>query len=183
MDQKHREDTDTEREPVVLEGTIERFTYRNTETGFAVVRLQPESGQGPVTAVGQLSQLAEGQRVKITGVETEHPRYGRQIQVRSAEAVLPTTVEGIRTYLASSLVKGIGPATARRITDTFGPDTLRIIEEEPKRLSEVKGLGAKRIVGLAFRLTPSPRYITLFFPYNDYGRAPDALSLRHGTNW
>ncbi len=129
-------------------GTLERFTFRNPENGFAVARFQPDEGGKPFYAVGQLAQLAEGQRVKLTGQYQEHARFGRQLAVQAAEAILPSTLEGIQAYLASSLVKGIGPATAKRITDCFGTDTLRIIQEEPKRLGEVKGLGQKRITEL-----------------------------------
>ncbi len=128
-----------------LEGTIERFTFRNAETGYAVVRFAPDGDEGPLPIVGHLAQLAEGQRVTITGVRKIHPRFGPQIEVEAAEAAVPSSVEGIQAYLASSLVKGIGPATAERITDTFGDDALRIIEEEPERLGEVRGLGPKKI--------------------------------------
>lgn len=131
-----------------IEGTLERFTYRDLDSGFAVVRFCADGAIGRITAVGQLAQLAEGQRLRLSGQQAEHPRFGAQLQVEAVEAILPTTVEGIRTYLASSLIKGIGPATAERITERFGADTLRIIEEEPERLREVPGLGAKRIAEL-----------------------------------
>ena len=130
--------------PADLTGTLVRFRFRNPDTGFAVVRFETDAGE-PFTAVGHLAQLGEGQRVRLTGKEVAHPRFGPQIEVASAEAVVPSSVEGIRAYLASSLVKGIGPELARRITDAFGEQTLRIITEEPKRLAEVKGLGRKRI--------------------------------------
>ena len=99
----------------------------------------------PLSAVGPIAQLTEGQRVKLTGVIVEHPRFGRQIEVEFAEAVVPSSVEGIEAYLSSRLIKGIGPAIAARITETFGNEALRIIEEEPHRLKEIKGLGAKRV--------------------------------------
>ena len=111
-----------------IEGTLERFTFRNPETGFAVIRFAPDDAGGRVCAVGQLSQLAEGQRLRISGPRVDHPRFGLQIQVESVEAILPTSIDGIRAYLASSLVKGVGPATAEKITDRFGTDTLRVIE-------------------------------------------------------
>lgn len=135
--------------PVVdLVGTIERFTFRNPDSGFAVVRLEEETSRELVTIVGQLAQLAEGQRVKVSGRRSEHPRFGPQVEVETAEAVAPDTVHGIQAYLSSSLVKGIGPATAARIVGRFGTDTLRVIEEEPHRLRTIKGLGEKRIAEL-----------------------------------
>lgn len=131
-----------------IEGTLERFTFRNAESGFAVVRFVPTDGTGRIAAVGQLAQLAEGQQLRITGRHIDHPRFGPQIEVQSVEAVLPGSVPGIRAYLSSSLVKGIGPKTAERITDRFGVDTLKIIAQQPERLHEVPGLGEKRIADL-----------------------------------
>ena len=131
-----------------IEGTLERFTFRNADTGFAVVRFAPDSGGRPLCLVGQLSQLVEGQKLRVDGRRVDHPRYGTQIHVSSVEAVLPSSVEGIRAYLASSLVPGIGPVTAENITDLFGTDSLRVIEEEPERLDKVAGLGPRRIADL-----------------------------------
>ncbi len=128
-----------------LPGTVERFTFRSEDSGFAVVRFLPEGPGGAIQIVGTLAQLAEGQHVRITGKRTIHPRFGPQIEVEVAEASMPHSTDGIRAYLASSLVKGVGEATAEKIVDRFGTDTLRIIDEEPERLREIKGLGAKRI--------------------------------------
>ncbi|MCA8944509.1 MAG: ATP-dependent RecD-like DNA helicase [Planctomycetes bacterium] len=127
-----------------LEGTIERFTFRNEASGFAVVRFRPEGGHQTLAITGQLAQLTEGQQVTISGTRTEHPRFGPQIEVEAVEARVPSSVAGIRAYLSSSLVKGIGPAMAERITDAFGTDALRVIEEEPERLTGVPELGPKK---------------------------------------
>lgn len=137
-------------EPQVrVTGTIERFTFRNPESGFAVIRLCEDASGTLHTVVGPLAQLNEGQRITVTGQAAEHPRFGRQISAETCEAIAPSTVEGITAYLASGLVKGIGPATAAKITATFGVDTLRVIEEDPARLREVRGLGARKIADLA----------------------------------
>ena len=127
-----------------LIGQLDRFRFRNQDTGFGVVRFVPDGDTPPMAAVGMLAQLSEGQRVKVTGKITDHPRFGRQIEVEVAEALVPSSIEGIEAYLSSRLIKGIGPAIAARITEAFGDDALRIIEEEPRRLTEIKGLGAKR---------------------------------------
>ena len=148
MEQKPEKAQPPEPSIDLVEGTLERFTFRNEDTGFAVVRFAPADGSEPIRVVGQLAQLAEGQKLRITGQSVEHPRFGPQVQAQSVEAIMPTSVEGIRSYLASSLVKGVGPATAEKITDRFGADTLRVIEEEPDRLREVSGLGATRIADL-----------------------------------
>lgn len=142
--EKQRRASPSQGESTELSGTLEHFLFRNPDSGFAVARFVPDGRSGSLSAVGQLAQLVEGQRVKLTGAIVEHPRFGRQIQVEVAQAVQPTTVEGIRAYLSSRLIKGVGPAIAERITDEFGEDTLRVIEEEPERLRRVKGLGRKR---------------------------------------
>ncbi|MGE3175358.1 MAG: ATP-dependent RecD-like DNA helicase [Planctomycetota bacterium] len=128
-----------------LLGTLERFTFRNPDTGFGVARLCEEGTGATVTVVGPIAQLAEGQTVRIEGTEGEHPRFGRQITVETCESVAPTTIAGIQAYLASGLVKGIGPATAQKITEVFGADTLQIIETDPDRLRAIRGLGERKV--------------------------------------
>lgn len=134
---------------VTFRATIERFTFRNPDTGWAVVRVVEEGTARQLTAVGPMAQLKEGQRLEISGTEEQHPRFGVQIKVASFAALAPSTNEGIEAYLASGLVRGVGPATARKIVEAFGLDTLRVIEHEPERLRAVRGLGARRIDALA----------------------------------
>jgi exodeoxyribonuclease V alpha subunit len=134
---------------VALTGTIERFTFRNPDSGWAVVRLRVEGSDELATVVGSMAQLKEGQRLRISGKEVAHPQFGRQVKVDSFEAVAPSSEEGIAAYLASGLVRGIGPATAEKIVRTFGADTLRIIEDDPGQLRRVKGLGEKRVEELS----------------------------------
>src|SRR5262245_62827880 len=138
----------TERDVTVL-GTIERFTFRNPDTGWAVVRLLDEAAGRPITAVGSMAQLTEGQRLKITGKEANHPRFGVQVKVETFEPIAPTTAEGIEAYLASGLVKGVGPATAKKIVQALGNDALRIIEEEPERVRKIRGLNARKAEDLS----------------------------------
>jgi len=137
-------DPSRERETSLI-GTIERFTFRNPDSGWAVVKLTDEASGRPVTVVGPMAQLAEGQRLRVQGKVILHPRFGAQVQAETFEAIAPTSTEGIEAYLASGLVKGIGPATAKKIVKAFGPATLRIVEEEPDRLRSVRGLGAAKI--------------------------------------
>jgi len=134
---------------VTLTGTIERFTFRNPDSGWAVVKLRVEDADELATVVGSMAQLKEGQILRISGKEVAHPQFGLQVKAESFEAVAPSTEEGIAAYLASGLVRGIGPATAEKIVRMFGADTLRIIEEEPERLRRVKGLGEKRVEELS----------------------------------
>ncbi|MGV4981939.1 SF1B family DNA helicase RecD2 [Streptomyces sp. NRAIS4] len=134
-----------ERRLAVLEGVLERITYANEENGYTVARVDTGRGGGDLlTVVGALLGAQVGESLRMEGRWGSHPQYGKQFHVENYTTVLPATVQGIRRYLGSGLVKGIGPVFADRITQHFGMDTLRIIEEEPKRLIEVPGLGPKR---------------------------------------
>ncbi|MEU9853987.1 ATP-dependent RecD-like DNA helicase [Streptomyces sp. NPDC047974] len=131
--------------PAVLEGVLERITYANEESGYTVARVDTGRGAGELlTVVGALLGAQPGESLRMEGRWGSHPQYGRQFQVDNYTTVLPATIQGIRRYLGSGLVKGIGPVFADRITTHFGLATLDILEEEPGRLIEVPGLGPKR---------------------------------------
>ena len=134
----------------VLEGVLERITYANEENGYTVARVDTGRGGGDLlTVVGALLGAQVGESLRMEGRWGSHQQYGKQFTVENYTTVLPATVQGIRRYLGSGLVKGIGPVFADRITQHFGLDTLQIIEEEPKRLIEVPGLGPKRTKKIA----------------------------------
>src|SRR3954464_8547225 len=129
----------------VLEAVLERLTYVNEDTGYTVARVATSrSGDDLLTVVGALLGAQPGESLRLSGWWSSHPQYGRQFEVVSYTTVLPATVQGIRRYLGSGLIKGIGPVFAERIVEHFGLDTLQIIEEQPGRLVEVPGLGPKR---------------------------------------
>jgi exodeoxyribonuclease V alpha subunit len=128
----------------VLTGVLEHITYTNEDTGYTVARVATERGGDPVTVVGPLLGAQAGEHLHLEGRWRNHPLYGRQFEVRSYRAVLPATVQGIRRYLGSGLIKGIGPKMAERIVDQFGVDTLKVLEEDPGRLRSVPGLGPTR---------------------------------------
>ncbi|MET9301398.1 ATP-dependent RecD-like DNA helicase [Micromonospora aurantiaca] len=130
--------------PHVLEAVLERLTFVNEETGYTVARVATGRGSDLLTVVGSLLGAQPGESLRMRGWWSSHPQYGRQFDVVSYSTVLPATIQGIRRYLGSGLIKGIGPVFAERIVDHFGEDTLRVIEEEPARLVEVPGLGPKR---------------------------------------
>ncbi|WP_341716299.1 ATP-dependent RecD-like DNA helicase [Micromonospora sp. FIMYZ51] len=132
------------RPSATLEAVLERLTYVNEETGYTVARVATDRSSDLVTVVGALLGAQPGESLRLQGRWSSHPQYGRQFEVDSYRTVLPATIQGIRRYLGSGLVKGIGPVFAERIVAHFGLDTLRIIEEEPARLVEVPGLGPKR---------------------------------------
>ncbi|WPB93128.1 SF1B family DNA helicase RecD2 [Streptomyces malaysiensis] len=129
----------------VVEGVLERITYANEENGYTVARVDTGRGSGDLlTVVGSLLGAQPGESLRMEGRWGSHPQYGKQFTVENYQTVLPATVQGIRRYLGSGLIKGIGPRIADRITEHFGIDTLDVIEERPERLIEVPGLGPKR---------------------------------------
>ncbi|MFD7976094.1 ATP-dependent RecD-like DNA helicase [Streptomyces sp. NPDC059071] len=138
------------RGPAVVEGVLERITYANEENGYTVARVDTGRGSGDLlTVVGSLLGAQPGESLRMEGRWGSHPQYGRQFTVENYTTVLPATVQGIRRYLGSGLIKGIGPVFADRITTHFGLDTLQILEESPGRLIEVPGLGPKRTRNIA----------------------------------
>ncbi|MGW0902546.1 SF1B family DNA helicase RecD2 [Streptomyces sp. NPDC002853] len=129
----------------VVEGVLERITYANEENGYTVARVDTGRGGGDLlTVVGALLGAQVGESLRMEGRWASHAQYGKQFTVENYTTILPATIQGIRRYLGSGLIKGIGPVMADRITTHFGVDTLDIIEQEPKRLVEVPGLGPKR---------------------------------------
>lgn len=131
-----------------LRGIVDRITFQNEENGYTVARLQVEGSTAYnnrlATIVGEMLSINPGETVILKGEWTTHKQYGAQFKIESYQTVHPSTVEGMRRYLGSGLIKGIGPVTAKRIVDHFGKEALDVIEREPKRLVEVEGLGAKR---------------------------------------
>ncbi|MEW2415005.1 ATP-dependent RecD-like DNA helicase [Streptomyces sp. NPDC046866] len=149
----------------VVEGVLERITYANEETGYTVARVDTGRGSGDLlTVVGSLLGAQPGESLRMEGRWGSHPQYGRQFTVENYRTVLPATVQGIRRYLGSGLIKGIGPRIADRIVEHFGTDTLDVIEAEPKRLIEVPGLGPKRtkLIGAAWEEQKAIKEVMVF---------------------
>lgn len=131
----------------VFECTIEDITFRNDTNGWTVLRVRIDRDR--VSAVGIMPFVGAGERVRLTGEWVEHPDYGRQLKVSACESIKPATKSGIEKYLASGMIKGIGPATAKLITQHFGMHALDILESEPERLTEIDGIGPKRAAMIA----------------------------------
>jgi len=127
-----------------LEGLVERVTFANSENGYTVLRLSVRGEVEPVTVVGSLPELVPGERLRLHGHWTRHSTYGRQFQAEKCEQLLPATTEGVRRYLGSGLIKGIGPRTADKIVQAFGRETLDVIDTQPQRLRQVRDIGEKR---------------------------------------
>jgi exodeoxyribonuclease V alpha subunit len=130
---------------VQLRGQIERVTYTSEETGYTVARLKVYGRHELVTIVGNLMAPAAGAILRLRGRWRNHPRFGEQFQVEQYETAVPATVQGMRKYLGSGLIRGIGPTMAGRIVERFGEEALTIIEKDPARLAEVAGIGPKRV--------------------------------------
>jgi len=130
--------------PAILEAVLERITYANEQTGYTVARVATNRSSDLLTVVGPLLGAQPGESLRLQGRWASHPQYGRQFQVEAYTTVLPATIQGIRRYLGSGLIKGIGPKMAERIVEHFGETTLEVIEQAPGRLVEVPGLGPKR---------------------------------------
>ncbi|MEU4683866.1 SF1B family DNA helicase RecD2 [Streptomyces xinghaiensis] len=149
----------------VVEGVLERITYANEENGYTVARVDTGRGAGDLlTVVGSLLGAQPGESLRMEGRWGSHPQYGKQFTVENYTTVLPATVQGIRRYLGSGLIKGIGPRIAERIVDHFGIDTLDVIEKEPGRLIEVPGLGPKRtkLIGAAWEEQKAIKEVMVF---------------------
>lgn len=152
-----------------LEGTLERLTYHNEENGYTVARFVPKGKKYEVTVVGPMLGVNVGESLRLWGLWTTHPEYGRQFEVRRYSVQLPATVEGIRKYLGSGLIKGIGPVTAERIVAHFGLETLEVIETAPGRLAEVPGVAHKRVamIARAWKEQQAIKEIMLFLQAHD----------------
>ncbi|MEN6392466.1 MAG: ATP-dependent RecD-like DNA helicase [Anaerolineaceae bacterium] len=135
-----------------LAGSVERITFYNPENGYSVLRLRPEGGKPPaadreglVTIVGNLPEISAGEFLRLTGNWINHPRHGMQFKVETCQQVLPATTAGIRRYLGSGLIRGVGSRLAERIVAQFGEKTLQVIEEHPEQLLQVPDIGPKRV--------------------------------------
>ncbi|MEV6566298.1 SF1B family DNA helicase RecD2 [Streptomyces kronopolitis] len=149
----------------VVEGVLERITYANEESGYTVARVDTGRGAGDLlTVVGALLGAQPGESLRMEGRWGSHPQYGKQFTVENYTTVLPATIQGIRRYLGSGLIKGIGPRLADRIVEHFGTDTLDVIETGPARLVEVPGLGPKRtkLIGAAWEEQKAIKEVMIF---------------------
>lgn len=136
-------------EQVEWEGYVERITFRNEDNGYTVFFLVDSEENEEVCCVGEFSYIAEGLYFKVQGREVIHKTYGPQIHVESYEEKQPSDSVAVERYLGSGAIKGIGPALAARIVKRFGEDTISVIEREPERLAEVKGISEKSAIRVA----------------------------------
>ena len=155
-------------QPVTLEGHIEKVSFHNRDNQFTIARFQVTGTDNLVTVLGLLPHPHPGSVLRITGTWETHARYGQQLRIVTAKTVLPSSIDGIRHYLASGFVKGVGPRTIARLVNHFKGQTLAVIENAPARLSEVKGIGHQtaRRISEAWRTEHAFRGLVRFLQEN-----------------
>ena len=126
-----------------LQGILERIVYEHPDTGYTVGRLSTREHAELITIIGNLASVNPGESLLLRGEWVDNSKYGRQFQIEKYETILPATVVGLRKYLGSGLIKGIGPKMAALIVRKFGMDTMDIIEYEPEKLTGIPGIGAE----------------------------------------
>lgn len=150
-----------------IEGIVEDIIFHNKDNGYTVCDIR--SGRRIITMVGYMPGLGVGETIYVNGCWMVHPSYGKQFKVDTCERCLPKTTDAIFKYLSSGVIKGIGEATAKKIVDAFGDDTIRILQFEPERLSELKGISREKALsmGQAFMEREHIRQTVMFF--QEYG--------------
>lgn len=154
-----------------IKGTVERFLFQSLENGFSVfvVKCSDQS----VTAKGTICAISAGQEVELEGSWIYHAKFGKQFEVKKFKACVPNSISGLKKYLGSGLIKGIGKAYATRLVDHFGADVLNVIENNPHRLTEVAGIGHKRIetIALAWKDQKEISNVMIFLQERDVSPA------------
>ena len=163
-------------EHCTVEGVVEHLIFQNEENGYTVLSLVTDEGE-VVTVVGCIPCVGPGEGMTVTGTWVNHPTYGPQVTAELVERRMPEGEDEIVSYLASGIIKGVGPATAARLVEKFGVDTLAVIEDEPERLSTIKGITAKKAVEIsnAFRELTGLRRVMEFMARYDL---PTTLAMQ-----
>jgi len=164
---------DREEQPCsFLEGVVERIVFANEENGYTVLRLQVPGKRDWTTVVGNLPSVTCGETLRLSGHWAFHPQFGEQFKVKDYRSVVPATLHGIEKYLGSGLIKGIGPVLASRIVRAFGLKTLEVIDNEPRKLLQVEGIGELRLdwIVSAWQAQKEIREVMLFL--QDQGISP-----------
>ena len=160
----------------VLAGLVERVTFHNTESGFCVLRTKARGHRDLVTVVGQAASISAGEWITASGEWVNDRTHGQQFRARFLKTSAPTSIEGIEKYLGSGMIRGIGPAYAKKLVRAFGEKVFDTIEAEPDRLREIDGIGPvrpKRIVD-AWSEQKVVREIMMFLHSNGVGTARPA---------
>ena len=170
--------SDQDRE--ALSGVVERVVFHNPENGFAVMRVRVRGRGQPVAVVGRLPVVSQGETIQASGSWRNDPSHGRQFQAQRLAVSPPDSLDGMRRYLGSGKVQGVGPKMARRLVKAFGEDVFEVIENEPERLTEVPGIGPKRAKSLSegFADQKAVRDIMVFLQTHGLGSSRAARIYR-----
>lgn len=162
--------TNSKNDYINIEGTVEDVLFCNEQNGYIVLDL--ETGGDYVTVVGELGTIEEGEELRLTGKYVTHPKFGAQFRAVACERKMPATESAILKYLASGVIKGIGPTLAKRLVEEFGDKTLEIIENDPDRLATVKGMSERKAeeINLEFKKIFGIRALMIFLA--GYGVSP-----------
>ncbi|HKL01994.1 MAG TPA: ATP-dependent RecD-like DNA helicase [Desulfotignum sp.] len=165
---------------ITIKGVLSRLTYQNPDNQYTVCRIQVEKIRDPITVVGFLAGVAEGETLTLKGQWASHPKYGDQFKADAYEVTLPATVSGIRKYLGSGMIKGISRSLADRIVDRFQEQTLEIIEDQPEKLMEVAGIarGKQQMIQKAWNTHHAVRRVMQFLQENNVNVAHAGLILK-----
>lgn len=163
-----------------INGYVEHIIYQNPENGYTVMELMGDEAE--ITCVGFCRGLSEGETIEATGEYAEHPMYGRQFKINSYQTVAPRDRVSMERYLGSGAIKGIGTALAARIVKAFGDDTFRIIEEEPERLAEVKGISLSKAKEIAAQMEEKQELRDALIYLQQFGIS-NTLALRIYDNY
>ncbi len=130
-----------------IKGHVENFIYQNEVNGYSICLF--DIGEEVITIVGYLPFINVGDTLKLNGNYVIHQEYGQQFKVLTFEKMLPETTEGMEKYLASGVIKGIGPATAKKIVDNFQEETIHVLKFEPEKLSQIKGITKEKAIDIS----------------------------------
>ena len=150
-----------------ITGYVDRIIFQNQENGYTVLSLVTEEGEVQCTGIGK--GIAAGENLTLEGTYVDHPSYGHQFKYQAFQTTAPKGVEGIERYLASGAIKGIGAALAKRIVSQFGEDSFRIIEEEPERLAQIKGISRNKAREIAAQMEEKRDLRDAFVYLQQYG--------------
>jgi exodeoxyribonuclease V alpha subunit len=154
-----------------IQGFVDTIVYQNDENGYAIARIKDRDEA--TTIVGYIPYLSEGQNLRLFGDWIVHPTFGKQFKVQSFEELLPDSVKGIERYLASGVITGIGPVTAKKIVDKFGEDTLEILDKDIARLKEIEGIGNKKIAVISESFSKQHEIRNIMMFLQNYGISPN----------
>ena len=162
-------------EKETINGFVEKVVYRNTENGYTVVNISVEGDD--VVCTGYFSDITEGDQIIAEGSFVEHKQYGIQFTVASYEIKEPETSVAMEKYLGSGIIKGVGPALSAKIVKKFGDETFNIIEREPERLAEIKGITEKKAIEIGSQFEEKKEFRNAMIFLNQYG-VSNALAMK-----